>query len=123
MRPTSGRRSAPSSRRTPHSTPTPAPESQFRAGQVDSRAMLALGQVLADRSVQVARFTPMSGETGLSFRRLVLTAQSPEAAVRTERTFDAMATAFRPESVERDGDTLTVVFPTSDPTTTTISAS
>ncbi|KQS08782.1 glycosyltransferase family 39 protein [Curtobacterium sp. MCLR17_007] len=98
-------------------------QSQFRAGQVDSRAMLALGQVLADRSVQVARFTPMSGETGLSFRRLVLTAQSPEAAVRTERTFNAMATAFRPESVERDGDTLTVVFPTSDPTTTTISAS
>ncbi|MGU3411693.1 ArnT family glycosyltransferase [Microbacterium sp. M1A1_1b] len=91
-------------------------KSQFRAGQVDERAMLGLGQVLADRSVQVARFTPITGETGQSFRRLVLTAQTPQAAVRTERTFQALTGTYRPESVERDGDTLTVVFPTPDPT-------
>ncbi|OIH97199.1 glycosyltransferase family 39 protein [Curtobacterium sp. MCBA15_001] len=98
-------------------------KSQFRAGQVDSRAMLGLGQVLADSSVQVARFTPMSGEDGQTFRRLVLTAQSPEAAVRVERTFGAMDTAVGPESMERNGDTLTVVFAPTDPTTTAISAS
>jgi 4-amino-4-deoxy-L-arabinose transferase-like glycosyltransferase len=96
-------------------------KSQFRAGQVDSRAMIALGQVLADRSVRVDRFTPMTGETGQAFRRVVVHASTTAAATRTEQTLDAMASTFRPESVERDGDTLTVVFPTTDPTTTAMS--
>lgn len=94
--------------------------SQFRAGQVDSRAMIALGQVLADRSVHVDRFTPLTGEDGQTFRRVVLHASSAEAATRTEATLDAVSSAFRPASVERDGTTLTVVFPTTDPTTTAV---
>ncbi|TDN46273.1 4-amino-4-deoxy-L-arabinose transferase-like glycosyltransferase [Curtobacterium flaccumfaciens] len=94
--------------------------SQFRAGQVDSRAMIALGQVLADRSVRVDRFTPLTGEDGQTFRRVVLHASSAEAATRTEATLDAVSSAFRPASVERDGTTLTVVFPTTDPTTTAV---
>lgn len=96
--------------------------SQFRAGQVDSRAMIALGQVLADRSVQVDRFTPLTGEDGQTFRRVVMHASSAGAAKRTEATLDAMASAFRPESVERHGDTLTAVFATTDPTTTAVSS-
>ncbi|MFJ3384239.1 MULTISPECIES: ArnT family glycosyltransferase [unclassified Curtobacterium] len=98
-------------------------KSQFRAGQVDSRAMIALGQVLADRSVRIDRFTPMTGETGQSFRRVVLHASSDQAASRTEQTLEAMSSAFRPTSVERDGDTLTIVFPTTDPTSTAVSTS
>lgn len=94
--------------------------SQFRAGQVDSRAMIALGQVLADRSVRVDRFTPMTGEDGQTFRRVVLHTSDVAAAKRTAATLDAMASAFRPASVERDGTTLTAVFPTTDPTTTAL---
>ncbi|WP_175477590.1 glycosyltransferase family 39 protein [Curtobacterium sp. MCBA15_008] len=94
--------------------------SQFRAGQVDSRAMIALGQVLADRSVRVDRFTPLTGEDGQTFRRLVVHTSSAEAATRTEATLDAVSSALRPASVERDGTTLTVVFPTTDPTTTAL---
>lgn len=94
--------------------------SQFRAGQVDSRAMIALGQVLADRSVRVDRFTPLTGEDGQTFRRLVVHTSSTEAATRTEATLDAVSSALRPASVERDGTTLTVVFPTTDPTTTAV---
>ncbi|WP_413602473.1 ArnT family glycosyltransferase [Curtobacterium sp. Curtsp57] len=97
--------------------------SQFRAGQVDSRAMIALGQVLADDSVRVDRFTPLTGEDGQTFRRVVVHTSDAAAAKRTEATLDAMGSAFRPTSVERDGTTLTVVFPTTDPTTTAVSTS
>lgn len=97
--------------------------SQFRAGQVDSRAMIALGQVLADDSVRVDRFRPLTGEDGQTFRRVVLHTSDAGAAERTEATLDAMGSSFRPSSVERDGDTLTVVFPTTDPTTTAVSTS
>ncbi len=56
--------------------------------------MITLGQVLADRSVRVDRFTPLTGEDGQTFRRVVLHTSSAEAAKRTEATFDAMSTAF-----------------------------
>ncbi|WP_267425414.1 MULTISPECIES: ArnT family glycosyltransferase [unclassified Curtobacterium] len=98
-------------------------KSQFRAGQVDSRAMIALGQVLADRFVQVDRFTPLTGEEGRSFRRVVLHTASPTAALNTEKTLDALAKDYRAESVERDGDTLTVTWSPMDPTTTAVTAS
>ncbi len=98
-------------------------QSQFRAGQVDSSAMIALGQVLADDSVRVDRFTPLTGEDGQTFRRVVMHASDPAAAKRTEATLDAMGSAFRPSSIERNGTTLTVVFPTTDPTTTAVSTS
>ncbi|WP_281267293.1 glycosyltransferase family 39 protein [Curtobacterium sp. 9128] len=97
--------------------------SQFRAGQVDSRAMIALGQVLADDSVRVDRFTPLTGEDGQTFRRVVVHTSDAAAAKRTEATLGAMGSAFRPTSVERHGTTLTVVFPTTDPTTTAVSTS
>ncbi|MGN6408680.1 MAG: ArnT family glycosyltransferase [Curtobacterium sp.] len=98
-------------------------KSQFRAGQVDSRAMIALGQVLADRFVEVDRFTPVSGETGQPFRRVVLQASGSAEASRVEATFEAMASGFRPDSIERDGARLTVVYAPADPTTTATSAS
>jgi hypothetical protein len=98
-------------------------KSQFRAGQVDSRAMIALGQVLADRFVQVDRLTPLTGEEGSSFRRVVLRTASTTAAVNTEKTLDALAKDYRAESVERDGDTLTVTWSRMDPTTTAVTAS
>ncbi|MDR6574169.1 4-amino-4-deoxy-L-arabinose transferase-like glycosyltransferase [Curtobacterium sp. 320] len=98
-------------------------KSQFRAGQVDSRAMIALGQVLADGFVEVDRFTPVSGETGQPFRRVVLHAPGNAEASRVEATLDAMASGFRPDSVERDGSRLTVVYAPADPTTTATSAS
>ncbi|WP_031262902.1 hypothetical protein, partial [Curtobacterium sp. B18] len=97
-------------------------KSQFRAGQVDSRAMIALGQVLADRPVEVERFTPMNGETGQPFRRVVLQASGSAEATRIAATLDAMADDFRPASVERDGARLTVVYTPADPTTTATSA-
>jgi len=97
--------------------------SQFRAGQVDSRAMIALGQVLADQSVRVDRFTPIAGETGQPFRRVVLHANDDAAATRVADTLDAMSDTYRPTSVERDGRTLRVVYAPVDPTTTPTSAS
>ncbi len=96
--------------------------SQFRAGQVDARAVISLGQVLADRSVAVDRFTPLPGEDGQTFRRVVLHAASARAAVATEQTLDAMTETYRPESVERHGDTLTVRWSTTDPTATVVGA-
>jgi len=98
-------------------------KSQFRAGQVDSRAMIALGQVLADQSVRVDRFTPLTGETGQPFRRVVLETPDATAAKRVAATFDAMSSAFRPTSVERDGSDLSVTYAPTDPTTTATSAS
>ncbi|MEK6345603.1 MAG: hypothetical protein V4737_17465, partial [Curtobacterium sp.] len=85
-------------------------KSQFRAGQVDSRAMIALGQVLADQPVSVDRFTPLTGETGQAFRRVVLRADGAAATTRVERTLDAMSDTYRPESVERHGDELVVTY-------------
>ncbi|WP_420370193.1 ArnT family glycosyltransferase [Curtobacterium sp. L1-20] len=96
--------------------------SQFRAGQVDSRAMIALGQVLADRSIRVDRFTPLSGEDGQTFRRVVMHAASAADAKRIEATLDAVSSTFRPASVERDGSRLTAVFPTSDPTSAAVTS-
>jgi hypothetical protein len=96
--------------------------SQFRAGQVDPRAVVSLGQVLADRPVGVDRFTPLSGEDGQTFRRVVLHASSARAAAATEQTLDAMADTYRPESIERDGDTLTVRWSATDPTTAGVGA-
>jgi len=97
-------------------------KSQFRAGQVDSRAMIALGQVLADRAIRVDRFTPLEGETGQPFRRVVLDASDASAAARVAATLDAMSDAFRPASVERDGSELTVTYTPADPTSTPTSA-
>lgn len=98
-------------------------KSQFRAGQVDSRAMIALGQVLADQDVRVDRFTPRTGETGQPFRTVVLHTSDDTSAARVGRTFDAMSRAFRPDSVEREGARLTVTYAPADPTTTATSAS
>jgi len=98
-------------------------KSQFRAGQVDSRAMIALGQVLADQDVRVDRFTPRTGETGQPFRTVVLHTSDDASAARVARTFDAMSQAFRPDSVEREGARLTVTYAPADPTTTATSAS
>lgn len=98
-------------------------KSQFRAGQVDSRAMIALGQVLADQDVRVDRFTPRTGETGQPFRTVVLHTSDDASAARVARTFDAMSQAFRPDSIEREGARLTVTYAPADPTTTATSAS
>lgn len=92
-------------------------KSQFRAGQVDSRAMIALGQVLADQRVSVDRFTPLTGETGQAFRRVVLHADGTAATTRVERTLQAMSDTYRPQSVERHGDELVVTYTPIDPTT------
>ncbi|QZQ56522.1 glycosyltransferase family 39 protein [Curtobacterium sp. TC1] len=98
-------------------------KSQFRAGQVDSRAMIALGQVLADQDVRVDRFTPLTGETGQPFRTAVLHTSDVASAERVAATFDAMSESFRPASVEREGERLTVTYTPADPTTTATSAS
>ncbi|WP_222834971.1 hypothetical protein, partial [Curtobacterium sp. B8] len=91
--------------------------SQFRAGQVDSRAMIALGQVLADQRVAVDRFTPLTGETGQVFRRVVLHAGNAAQATRVERILDAMSDTYRPSTVERHGTELVVTYAPIDPTT------
>lgn len=98
-------------------------KSQFRAGQVDSRAMIALGQVLADQDVRVDRFTPLTGETGQPFRTVVLHTSDVASAERVAATLDAMSESFRPASVEREGERLTVTYTPADPTTTATSAS
>lgn len=98
-------------------------KSQFRAGQVDSRAMIALGQVLADQDVRVDRFTPLTGETGQPFRTAVLHTSDVASAERVAATLDAMSESFRPASVEREGERLTVTYTPADPTTTATSAS
>lgn len=98
-------------------------KSQFRAGQVDSRAMIALGQVLADQDVRVDRFTPLAGETGQPFRTAVLHTSDVASAERVAATLDAMSESFRPASVEREGERLTVTYTPADPTTTATSAS
>lgn len=98
-------------------------KSQFRAGQVDSRAMIALGQVLADQDVRVDRFTPLTGETGQPFRTAVLHTSDAASAERVAATFEAMPDSFRPASVEREGERLTVTYTPADPTTTATSAS
>jgi 4-amino-4-deoxy-L-arabinose transferase-like glycosyltransferase len=90
--------------------------SQFRAGQVDSRAMLGLGQVLADRTVRVDRFTPMTGEDGQTFRRMVLHAADAGAARSVSATLESGSGALDPESIVRDGATLTVTYAPTDPT-------
>ncbi|MDM7893154.1 ArnT family glycosyltransferase [Curtobacterium caseinilyticum] len=97
--------------------------SQFRAGQVDSRAVLALGQVLADQSVSVERFRPLAGETGQPFRRLVVQAGDRAEAERVIATFAAMSDGLRPADVEQDGDRVVVTYAPTDPTTTPTSAS
>lgn len=98
-------------------------KSQFRAGQVDSRAMIALGQVLADQDVRVDRFTPRTGETGQPFRTAVLHTSDAASAERVAATLDAMPDTFRPASVEREGERLTITYTPADPTTTATSAS
>ncbi len=98
-------------------------KSQFRAGQVDSRAMIALGQVLADQDVRVSRFTPRTGEDGQPFRTVVLHTSDAAGAERVAATFQALSSSFRPSSVERDGERVTVTYAPSDPTTTPTSAS
>jgi len=98
-------------------------KSQFRAGQVDSRAMLALGQVLADQSVTVERFRPLTGEDGQPFRRLVVQTTDRAEAARAVATFEAMSDGIRPTDVERDGDRVLVTYAPADPTTTPTSAS
>ena len=98
-------------------------KSQFRAGQVDSRAVLALGQVLADQSVEVDRFTPLAGETGQPFRRLVLHAGDRAEATQVAATFDAMSDRIRPADVERDGERVVVTYAPTDPTATATTAS
>ncbi len=98
-------------------------KSQFRAGQVDSRAMIALGLVLADQSVQVDRFTPMTGEDGQPFRRLVLHTADRADAARVEATFRAVSDTFRPLATERDGERVVVTYAPADPTTTPTDAS
>ncbi|TCU86638.1 4-amino-4-deoxy-L-arabinose transferase-like glycosyltransferase [Curtobacterium sp. PhB42] len=98
-------------------------KSQFRAGQVDSRAMIALGQVLADQDVRVDRFTPLTGETGQPFRTAVLHTSDAASAERVASTLEAMPDSFRPASVEREGERLTVTYTPADPTTTATSAS
>lgn len=97
--------------------------SQFRAGQVDSRAMLALGQVLADQDVRVDRFTALTGEEGQPFRRMVLHIDGDAGAVRAAATFAAMSDGIRPADIERDGDRVVVTYAPADPTTTPTSAS
>ncbi|ROP74271.1 glycosyltransferase family 39 protein [Curtobacterium sp. PhB115] len=98
-------------------------KSQFRAGQVDSRAMIALGQVLADQDVRVDRFSPLTGETGQPFRTAVLHTNTAASAERVAATLDAMSDRFKPASVEREGERLTVTYTPADPTTTATSAS
>jgi len=97
--------------------------SQFRAGQVDSRAVLALGQVLADQSVSVERFRPLAGETGQPFRRLIVQTGDRAEAERVVATFAAMSDGLRPADVEQDGDRVVVTYAPTDPTTTPTSAS
>jgi hypothetical protein len=91
--------------------------SQFRAGQVDSRAVIALGQLLSTERVSVRRFTPLPGENGQTFRRLTIAGTSTADAKRREATLGAMAAALAPRSVHRVGRTLTVTWSAVDPAT------
>jgi hypothetical protein len=76
----------------------------------------------AERDVRVDRFTPITGEDGRVFRRVVLHGADTADARALERTADAMSGTFRPEAVSRDGATLTLTFAPSDPTSNPVTA-
>ena len=96
---------------------TRATRSQFDAGQVDSRAVIALGQLLSTERVHVDRFTALPGETGQTFRRMTIEAASTATAKRLDATLDAMDRTVAPATVARDGRTLTITWSATDPTT------
>ncbi|PZE71632.1 glycosyltransferase family 39 protein [Curtobacterium sp. MCBD17_019] len=96
--------------------------SQLRAGQVDQRAILVLGQLLAAQTVRLDTFTPLPGETGQTFRRLVVHGTSTAATVRMQKTLQAMTGTFQPKRVLRSGDTLTITFSAIDPATTVVTS-
>ncbi|MFZ7088230.1 ArnT family glycosyltransferase [Curtobacterium sp. RRHDQ10] len=98
-------------------------KSQFDAGQVDQRAVIVLGQLLAGQSLHVDRFTPLPGEDGQVFRRMSLEANSLDDAVRIQQTIRAMSGTYAAEDVQREGKRLTVTFSATDPTTTITAAS
>lgn len=98
-------------------------KSQFRAGQVDSRAMIALGQVLSEQFAEVDRFTPLPGEDGQPFRRVALLATTATQADQIAQQLRAVPSAYRPESVVRDGRYVSVTYAPADPTQTATSTS
>jgi hypothetical protein len=94
--------------------------SQFRAGQVDPRAVVVLGQLLAGEHVRVQQFTPIGGEAGQMFRQMRIEGSSSADTARLEKTLRAVKGTLAPQSVQRAGRTLTVTFSDVNPTTNPI---
>ncbi|KQO62963.1 ArnT family glycosyltransferase [Curtobacterium sp. Leaf261] len=95
-------------------------KSQFAAGQVDQRAVIVLGQLLSAGTVHVDRFTPIEGEDGQVFRRVVLEGSSVSDTLRIEQQIRAMDGTYAPESIDRDGRQLVLTFSATDPATSVV---
>jgi 4-amino-4-deoxy-L-arabinose transferase-like glycosyltransferase len=88
---------------------------QLAAGQLDSRATVVLGQLLATGKVSVDDLKPLPGESGLAFRQLVVTKSVGEPGSRLTDWLKSVGPTFAPSTVTRNGGITTIVFPAIEP--------
>lgn len=84
-------------------------------GQLDSRALLALGQVLATTPVRLESTPVLDGETGDVRRTVVLRTGSDEGDSRLAESIRSLQGDYAPESVVQTSDGVRVLYSAVEP--------
>lgn len=88
---------------------------QLAAGQLNARASVVLGQLLATGPVSVKDLQPLPGEDGAAFRQLVVTRSVGEPGGRLVTWLKSVGSTYAPSTVTQTGGTTTIVFPAIEP--------
>ncbi|GAA4266888.1 glycosyltransferase family 39 protein [Frondihabitans peucedani] len=88
---------------------------QLRAGQLDARGSLILGQLLATGPVAVDELRALPGEDGSAFRQIVVTRSAGEPGSRLVTWLKKVGPTYAPSSVTQRGGTTTILFPAVEP--------
>ncbi|MBF4576658.1 glycosyltransferase family 39 protein [Frondihabitans sp. VKM Ac-2883] len=89
---------------------------QLAAGQLNSRALVVLGQLLGTGKVTVADLEPLPGEEGSSFRRLVIESAAGEPGSQLTDWLKNVGSTYAPSTIRTMGAGTEVVFPAIEPT-------
>ncbi|BDZ49927.1 hypothetical protein GCM10025867_21680 [Frondihabitans sucicola] len=95
----------------PDLTGSAALKKQLAAGQLNARASVVLGQLLATGPVSVKDLKPLPGENGLAFRQLVVTKSAGEPGAQLTTWLKSVGSTYAPSTVTQAGGTTTIVFP------------
>ncbi|ROQ38362.1 4-amino-4-deoxy-L-arabinose transferase-like glycosyltransferase [Frondihabitans sp. PhB188] len=99
----------------PNFTGSDAVKKQLEAGQLDSRALVVLSELLATGPVDMKTLVPLPGEEGLDFRSLVITSSGAGTPAELKTWLTSVGSKYAPSTVTQTSGGTTVVFPAIEP--------